>query len=90
MVKLKTDGPADVLGRLGATDRLIDVRSVAELLGVSDRTCWKMLYRGRLPACVRVNRSVRWRLSDIQHFIAGGCDMTKLGSETVKPLEAVR
>jgi len=80
-----------VLDRLGpaAADRLIDVQAHAALLGVSDRTVWKMLYAGKLPPCVRVNRSVRWRLSDVQRFTAVGCNIDAFNSESRKAV-AVR
>jgi len=53
-------------------DRLIDVKAVAGLLGLSDRSTWKLAYAGKLPAPVRLGRTVRWRLSDVQRFIANG------------------
>lgn len=86
----KATDEAAVLDRIGAADRLIDVQAVRALLGVSDRTVWKMLYAGKLPACVRVNRSVRWRLSDVQRFIAVGCDIAAFDRESRKAVAAVR
>ncbi len=60
------------------TDKLIDVKGVAERLGVSARQVWKLAAAGRLPAPVRLGRSVRWRESDIADFIRVGCDMQAL------------
>jgi excisionase family DNA binding protein len=54
-------------------DRLLPVAEVARLLNVSQRTCWKLRYAGRLPTPVRLGRSVRWRASDVGDFIARGC-----------------
>lgn len=54
-------------------DRLLTVREVAARLGVSTRQVWKLAASGRLPAPVRLARSVRWRESDIADFIRLGC-----------------
>jgi len=56
-------------------DRLLDVKTVAELLGCSARQVWKLRASGRLPEAVRLGRSVKWRQSDVQRFIECGCDM---------------
>ena len=54
-------------------DKLLTVREVANRLGVSSRQIWKLTASGRLPAPVRLARSVRWRESDISLFIERGC-----------------
>jgi excisionase family DNA binding protein len=54
---------------------LLTVRQVAAQLNVSTRQVWKLASSGRLPAPVRLARSVRWRESDIARFIECGCDM---------------
>jgi len=53
--------------------KLLDVRSVAERLSVSPRAVWKWCSAGRLPAPVRIGRSVRWRATDLDRFIELGC-----------------
>jgi len=55
-----------------AVDRLIDVQAVAGLLSLSARSVWKLHAAGRLPSAMRVGRAVRWRLGDVQRFIANG------------------
>lgn len=52
---------------------LLTVRDVANALKISPRQCWKLLSCGRLPAPVRLSRSVRWRASDIARFVELGC-----------------
>lgn len=52
---------------------LMTVREVAAMLKVSQRQVWKLTSAGRLPAPIRLGRSVRWRASDIDKFIALGC-----------------
>ena len=59
------------------SNNLIDVNEVARRLSVSPRAVWKWVAAGRLPAPVRLGRSVRWRETDISRFIADGCDMTR-------------
>jgi excisionase family DNA binding protein len=58
------------------TEKLLRVRDVAERLAVSTRQVWKLASSGRLPAPVRLGRSVRWRASDIDRFIESGCPMS--------------
>ncbi|NOT01455.1 MAG: helix-turn-helix domain-containing protein [Phycisphaerales bacterium] len=54
-------------------DRLVPVETVAELLGVSTRTVWRMRDSGELPRPIRVSRSLlRWRLSEIVRYMRSG------------------
>ena len=62
--------------------RLLDVNAVAERLSVSPRAVWKWLAAGRLPAPVRIGRSVRWRERDLDRFIDVGCDMRDFEAAT--------
>ncbi len=52
---------------------LLTVKDVAAALKISPRQCWKLLSCGRLPAPVRLSRSVRWRAADIAEFVRLGC-----------------
>jgi len=54
-------------------NRLMDVAAVAELLGISERGCWRFRDAGRMPAPVTLGRLVRWRQSDLTAWIADGC-----------------
>ena len=50
--------------------RLLDVRQVAEILGIAVRTVWRLSAAGELPPPVRIGvRIVRWRLSDIEQYL---------------------
>jgi len=52
------------IGRL-----LLSVREAAKMLAISERTLWSITApRGPLP-CVRIGRSVRYDLRDLQAFI---------------------
>jgi prophage regulatory protein len=52
---------------------LITAAQLAQRLQVSTRTLWRMRSAGRLPGPVRVGGIVRWRLEEIQKWIAEGC-----------------
>jgi excisionase family DNA binding protein len=53
--------------------KLLDVRSVAALLGSSTKHVWRLRDDGLLPAPVRVGALVRWRASDLNRWIEQGC-----------------
>ena len=54
-------------------ERLLAVKDVAALLGVSARHVWRMNADGRLPPPVRFGRSIRWRNTDVASWIDAGC-----------------
>lgn len=52
--------------------QLLTARQVGELMSVSTRTIWRMLSREQLPEPIRIgSRLTRWRLADIETFLAG-------------------
>jgi prophage regulatory protein len=54
-----------------ADDRLITDREVAHLLGASRSWPWKLARDGRFPKPIQLSsRCTRWRLSDVQAFMA--------------------
>lgn len=53
------------------TDKLLRRREVEELTALSTSSIYAMMPEGRFPKQVRVGRrAVRWRLSDVQAWIA--------------------
>ena len=48
---------------------LLNVRDVSQLLGLSERTIWKLSQCGELPAPVHIGRSVRWCKATLEEFI---------------------
>lgn len=52
--------------------RLMTVGEVAGLLGLSERQVWKLNTSGKLPAPVRIGRSVRWRRQELLDWIEAG------------------
>lgn len=59
---------------------LIDVAKVARMLSVSTRTVWRLVSAGKLPAPIRVGRSVRWCRAAIDAWISQGCPETDTSS----------
>ena len=58
------------------TPRLLKPREAAELLAISERTLWTLTKQGVIP-CVRLGRSVRYRLSElVRQLDALGADQT--------------
>ena len=69
---------------------LLTVRDVANALKSLPRQCWKLLSAGKLPAPIRLSRSVRWRASDIALFVQVGCNMREFESAKSEEGRAVR
>ncbi|MBI5864077.1 MAG: helix-turn-helix domain-containing protein [Planctomycetes bacterium] len=44
---------------------------LAKLLNVSARHIWKLTATGKLPPPIRLGRSTRWILADVQAHLAG-------------------
>ena len=60
--------------------KLLTVLEVAEICGIAPETVRRMTDRGAMPKPVRLGRAVRYRLSDIESWIANGCaDLSKRG-----------
>jgi excisionase family DNA binding protein len=49
------------------------VRDIAALLQASERHVWRLHDGGKMPACVRLGRLVRWPKKLIDDWIASGC-----------------
>ena len=58
-------------GRNPTQDRLLTVREVADLLGVSVRLINRLFSTNQLPR-VKIGRAARARLSDVQRIITEG------------------
>lgn len=58
---------------IDAAPLLIGVEELARMIGVSERTLWRLVSSGRVPAPVRIGRSTRWRLAEIREWIDRGC-----------------
>ncbi|MEX0677114.1 MAG: helix-turn-helix domain-containing protein [Pirellulales bacterium] len=48
---------------------LLSAKDIAEMLGVSERTVWRMVAADEIPQPVKVRGSTKWRRSEIQATI---------------------
>lgn len=68
-----------------AIECLLKVRDVAKLVSLCERTIWKLLASGRMPAAIRIGSAVRFRASEINDWISAGCpawaDMPQEGQQ---------
>jgi predicted DNA-binding transcriptional regulator AlpA len=66
---MRTQGPLLVM-------QLVDVRYVAEILGIHARSVWRLAAmaeagQGNFPKPLRIgSKTVRWRLLDIETYLA--------------------
>jgi predicted DNA-binding transcriptional regulator AlpA len=52
---------------------LVTPDQLAVWLQLSKRSLWRLRSAGQLPAPVRLRKAVRWRISDIENWLAQGC-----------------
>jgi predicted DNA-binding transcriptional regulator AlpA len=52
---------------------LINATQFARLLGISERSLYRLKNSNQLPPNITLGRSVRWRLSEIRNWIESGC-----------------
>ena len=50
----------------------LDVNEVAQLLGVSKRTVYRLLDAGQIPKPLKLGNATRWRRTDIELFVKAG------------------
>lgn len=53
--------------------RLGTVKDVATRLDVSQRAVWKWNASAKLPEPIRLGRSVRWDMNEVERWIDAGC-----------------
>ncbi len=54
-------------------EQLLDVQSLAAMLGCSPRHCYRLADGGRMPRPLKLGALVRWRTAEIREWIAAGC-----------------
>ncbi len=52
---------------------LVRADEFAKMMGVSERTLWRLLSAGKVPKPVRIGRSTRWRMAEVREWVAAGC-----------------
>ena len=66
------------------TATLLNVKEVAEMLGLSERTIYRLSDAGSMPTPVKLGSSVRWRRSELETWIENGCPKGKSGKRSKK------
>jgi predicted DNA-binding transcriptional regulator AlpA len=65
------DGDRSVSTTPTSSARLLTTEQVADLLGLpSARAVYNRRHRRSFPPAVKLGRSLRWRLSDIEEYVA--------------------
>lgn len=52
---------------------LLTVKEVAEMLGLSERTVYRLADAGNMPRPVKLGAAVRWRRNELERWIDDGC-----------------
>ncbi len=52
---------------------LLTVKEVAEMLGLSERTVYRLADVGKMPRPVKIGAAVRWRKKELDTWIEDGC-----------------
>lgn len=53
--------------------RLINATELATILSIGERTLWRLLAQGQLIKPVRIGGATRWRVEEVENWIADGC-----------------
>ncbi len=64
--------------------QLEDVRAVAARLGISVRHVYRMADEGRMPPPVKLGGCVRWRVQDVDDWVATGCKPIRTAAKRAK------
>ena len=62
---------SDIDARPGSL--LINSKELATMLHVSERTLWRHVSAGLLPAPIRFGGNTRWKMEEVRAWIDGGC-----------------
>lgn len=65
------------VNQAAASAGLMSMADLAAMLACSSRHVYRLVERGRMPAPIRLGRSVRWKRSEIEAWIASGCRRVK-------------
>jgi predicted DNA-binding transcriptional regulator AlpA len=52
--------------------RVVTAKELGKILAVAVRTIWRYDEEGKIPRPLRIGRSVRWRLNEIQDWLNCG------------------
>lgn len=49
---------------------LVPAQEAAQILSIAKSTLWRDVKRKKLPAPIKIGGATRWRVSDLQQFVA--------------------
>ena len=58
---------------------LITADEVAAMLDISTRTLWRLVSARKVVLPVKLGGSTRWRLAEVESWVASGCPIPALG-----------
>ena len=64
---------------------MLDVKSVAKLLGCSTRHVYRLVDRGAMPAPVRLGALIRWPRNVLDEWIGRGCPAVRRAEGHTRP-----
>ena len=67
--------------RRTGTTTLITAAELARLMHISQRTVWRLVSAGRIIPPIRIGGNTRWRLDEVERWIADGCPPSAESSE---------
>src|SRR5262245_11269209 len=71
--RAESGGSQVVKAQAGEIALLVSASELAQRLKISERTLWRLLSAGKVPAPVRFGHNTRWRLPEVQEWIDRGC-----------------
>jgi excisionase family DNA binding protein len=72
--RLQVSRNANYMGQKSPEDKglLIDSRHAAKLLGIGERTLWRMWKSGKIPKPIRIGQSIRFSYEELQAWVNAG------------------
>lgn len=58
-------------------DRLVDMVFITEYSGCSDKWFYKLISEGKFPKPIKLGRSSRWLLSEVEVWVQGRIDISR-------------
>jgi predicted DNA-binding transcriptional regulator AlpA len=52
---------------------LTDIKGLERMLGRDERSLWRDLSAGKLPAPIKLGKLTKWRVAEIRDWVAAGC-----------------
>ena len=66
------------------TATLLNVKEVSEMLGISERTIYRLADAGDMPQPVKLGAAVRWRRQELETWVDEGCPKGESGRRSKK------